>query len=166
MPSCCRSAAIFPFWWIFSRTLNFLIPKIFAKISHFLRNRFKQNFAKKAKISQKFYFIVKNAIFREIIFLFRFKPFWRLPIEERACRKTDLGGGDYYLRNSGLPPSLSWCQFISLSIYHVKGMRYLSIYLQVAQSADSSTVHYTSVCYTNFRLSVSLLNFSYWKREF
>ena len=30
---------------------------------------------------------------------------WRLPIEERACRKTDLGGGDYYLRNSGLPPS-------------------------------------------------------------
>ena len=31
---------------------------------------------------------------------------WRLPIEERACRKTDLGGGDYYLRNSGLPPSL------------------------------------------------------------
>ena len=30
---------------------------------------------------------------------------WRLPIEERACRKTDLGVGDYYLRNSGLPPS-------------------------------------------------------------
>ena len=30
---------------------------------------------------------------------------WRLPIEERACRKTDLGGGDYYLRNSELPPS-------------------------------------------------------------
>jgi len=30
---------------------------------------------------------------------------WRLPIEERAWRKTDLGGGDYYLRNSGLPPS-------------------------------------------------------------
>ena len=30
---------------------------------------------------------------------------WRLPIEERACRKTDLGGGDYYLRNTGLPPS-------------------------------------------------------------
>ena len=30
---------------------------------------------------------------------------WRLPIEERACRKTDLGGGDYYLRNSRLPPS-------------------------------------------------------------
>ena len=23
-----------------------------------------------------------------------------------ACRETDLGGGDYYLRNSGLPPSL------------------------------------------------------------
>ena len=31
---------------------------------------------------------------------------WRLPIEERACLKTDLGGGDYYLRNSGLPPSV------------------------------------------------------------
>jgi len=31
---------------------------------------------------------------------------WRLPIKECACRKTDLGGGDYYLRNSGLPPSL------------------------------------------------------------
>ena len=30
---------------------------------------------------------------------------WRLRIEEPACRKTDLGGGDYYLRNSGLPPS-------------------------------------------------------------
>ena len=28
---------------------------------------------------------------------------WRLPIEERACRKTDLGGGDYYLRNSWTP---------------------------------------------------------------
>ena len=32
---------------------------------------------------------------------------WLL-IEERACRKTDLGGGDYYLRNSGLPPSPDW----------------------------------------------------------
>ena len=30
---------------------------------------------------------------------------WRLPIEERACLKTDLGGGNYHLRNSGLPPS-------------------------------------------------------------
>ena len=30
---------------------------------------------------------------------------WRLPIEEGTCRKTDLGGGAYYLRNSGLPPS-------------------------------------------------------------
>ena len=29
---------------------------------------------------------------------------WRLPIEERACRNTHLGGGDYSLRNSGLPP--------------------------------------------------------------
>ena len=25
---------------------------------------------------------------------------WRLPIEERACRKTDLCGGDYYLRGT------------------------------------------------------------------
>ena len=31
---------------------------------------------------------------------------WRLPIEERACRKTPLGGGDYQLRISALPPSL------------------------------------------------------------
>ena len=30
---------------------------------------------------------------------------WRLPIKEHACRETDLGGGDYYFRNSGLPPS-------------------------------------------------------------
>ena len=34
---------------------------------------------------------------------------WSLPIEERACRKTDLGGGDYFLRNSGLPPSFKAC---------------------------------------------------------
>ena len=27
---------------------------------------------------------------------------WRLLFEERACRKIDLGGGDYYLKNSGL----------------------------------------------------------------
>ena len=36
---------------------------------------------------------------------------WRLPIEESTCLKTDLGGGDYYLRYSGLPPSVistSW----------------------------------------------------------
>ena len=33
---------------------------------------------------------------------------WRLPIEERACRNTHLGGGDYSLRNSGLPPSLNF----------------------------------------------------------
>ena len=26
---------------------------------------------------------------------------WRLSIEECACHKTDLGGGDYYFRNSG-----------------------------------------------------------------
>ena len=38
---------------------------------------------------------------------------WRLPIEEPACRETDLGGGDYYLRNSGLPPSC--CQYIKKS---------------------------------------------------
>ena len=29
---------------------------------------------------------------------------WRLPIEERACRKTRLGGGDYPLRTSALLP--------------------------------------------------------------
>ena len=28
---------------------------------------------------------------------------WRLPIEERACRKTDLGGGDFEELH-GLPP--------------------------------------------------------------
>ena len=35
---------------------------------------------------------------------------WRLPIEERPCRKTHLGGGDYTLRTSGLlpPPGASW----------------------------------------------------------
>ena len=38
---------------------------------------------------------------------------WRLPIEERACRKTDLGGGDYYLRNSGLPPSIDRPHWLS-----------------------------------------------------
>ena len=38
---------------------------------------------------------------------------WRLPIEERACRKTDLGGGDYYLRNSGLRPYLKQCTFLA-----------------------------------------------------
>ena len=34
---------------------------------------------------------------------------WRLPIEERACRKTYLGGGYYSLRNSGLPPCTTVC---------------------------------------------------------
>jgi len=29
---------------------------------------------------------------------------WRLPIEENANRKTLLGGGDYQLRTSALPP--------------------------------------------------------------
>ena len=31
---------------------------------------------------------------------------WRLLIEERTCLKTHLGGGDYSLRISGLPPLL------------------------------------------------------------
>ena len=45
---------------------------------------------------------------------------WRLPIEERACRKTDLGGADYYLRNSGLPPSSgSFADSISLFSLHL-----------------------------------------------
>ena len=39
---------------------------------------------------------------------------WRLPIEERACRKTDLGGGDYYLRNTGLPPSFNITSLITV----------------------------------------------------
>ena len=34
---------------------------------------------------------------------------WRLPIEERTSRKTRLGGGDYSLRTSALPPRLSVC---------------------------------------------------------
>ena len=42
---------------------------------------------------------------------------WRLPIEERACRETDLGGGDYYLRNSGLPPSCNRQQFFTRTYY-------------------------------------------------
>ena len=44
-----------------------------------------------------------------------------LMIEERACRKTDLGGGDYYLRNSGLPPSSDKLQnFARLTIVNLK----------------------------------------------
>ena len=35
---------------------------------------------------------------------------WRLPIEERACRKTHFGGGDYSLRNSGLLPLIAGVQ--------------------------------------------------------
>ena len=40
---------------------------------------------------------------------------WRLPIEERACRETDLGGGDYYLRNSGLPPFCDQCKYAAIT---------------------------------------------------
>ena len=46
----------------------------------------------------------------------------RLPIEERACRKTDLGGGDYYLRNSGLPPSLSKGAQLSVLLLSFRGV--------------------------------------------
>ena len=42
---------------------------------------------------------------------------WRLPIEERACRTTDLGGGDYYMRNSGLPPSCCTVKDIVRKLY-------------------------------------------------
>ena len=38
----------------------------------------------------------------------------KLQIEERTCRKTRLGGGDYSLRTSALPPSsrlVSVCLF-------------------------------------------------------
>ena len=45
-------------------------------------------------------------------------------IEERACRKTDFGGGDYYLRNSGLPPSsCKACEHL----YFIDPEKYLSI---------------------------------------
>ena len=30
---------------------------------------------------------------------------WRIPMEERACRKTRLGGDDYPLRTSAPPPA-------------------------------------------------------------
>ena len=36
---------------------------------------------------------------------------WRLPIEERACRKTHLPDGDYQLRNSDLPSPLKQASF-------------------------------------------------------
>ena len=73
---------------------------------------------------------------------------WRLPIEERACWKTDLGGSDYYLRNSGLPPSshsynsirnsrFTWIPLpisirIQLSLYsQVSVPQIVSIYIQI-----------------------------------
>ena len=43
---------------------------------------------------------------------------------ERACRKTDLGGDDYYLRKSGLPPS-SKSTNVSCMNLHVLGNRTL-----------------------------------------
>ena len=49
---------------------------------------------------------------------------WRLPIEERACRKTDLGGGDYYLRNSGLPPLLKLTFSFWLACSGLKQQKY------------------------------------------
>ena len=39
-----------------------------------------------------------------------------LPIEERACRKTDLGGGDYYSRNSELPPDRRMYQYAVFNV--------------------------------------------------
>ena len=39
----------------------------------------------------------------KILWWLLIEAWWRLPIEERACRKTDLGGGDYYLRNIWTP---------------------------------------------------------------
>ena len=51
-------------------------------------------------------FFLRNKRFNVMLFWADYYlRWWRLPIEERACRKTDLGVGDYYLRNSGLPPS-------------------------------------------------------------
>ena len=50
---------------------------------------------------------LRNKRFNVMLFwAYYYLRWWRLPIEGRACCKTDLGGGDYYLRNSGLPPSL------------------------------------------------------------
>ena len=76
---------------------------------------------------------------------------WRLPIEERACRKTDLGGGDYYLRNSGLPPSLATPFHLAvtkLSIapsYHTEGLTglafcYMGLYLNQDQGSGSVSI--------------------------
>ena len=49
---------------------------------------------------------------------------WRLPIEERACRKIHLGGGDYLLRNSGLPPPMIYPFYfifmVNIYSYHLK----------------------------------------------
>ena len=54
---------------------------------------------------------------------------WRLLLEERACRKTDLGGGDYYLRNSGLPPSLrKYCFNCDISVYNFSRLLFQSFY--------------------------------------
>ena len=48
---------------------------------------------------------LKNKQFNVILFLSDYQlRWWRLPIEERACRKTRLGGCDYQLSISALPP--------------------------------------------------------------
>ena len=48
---------------------------------------------------------LKNKRFNLTLFLSDYQlRWWRLPIEERAYRKTRLGGGNYQLRISALPP--------------------------------------------------------------
>ena len=48
---------------------------------------------------------LRNKSFNVTIILSDYQlRWWRLPIEERACRKTRLGGGDYQLRISAIPP--------------------------------------------------------------
>ena len=50
---------------------------------------------------------LRNKRFNVTLFLSDYQlRWWRLPIEERAYRKTRLGGGDYQLRTSALPPWL------------------------------------------------------------
>ena len=69
---------------------------------------------------------LRNKRFNFMLFLGDYYlRWWKLPIEERACRKTDLGGGDYYLRNSGLPPSVvTVCMYIIHNTVHIDDENY------------------------------------------
>ena len=62
---------------------------------------------------------LRNKRFNVMLFLgwLYYLRWWRLPIEERACRKTDLlGGGDYYSRNSELPPDRRIYQYAVFNV--------------------------------------------------